>query len=378
MGVYLLLPVLPMYMLDTFGSSETAIGLILASYTIAALAARPFSGFLLDMFQRKPIYLLAYAVTVLFFVGYPLVQCVLLFALLRVLHGLAFGVVSTAGNTVIIDIMPSSRRGEGLGYFGIANNLAMAVGPMIGLMLHEQTHSWNLIFYSAVGSGVLGLFFASRIKTSFRPACVREPLSLDRFFLMKGTRAGLCLLLLAIPYGITTSYMPLYAKEAGIVGNMGLFFSMMALGMMISRTVAGKSVDQGKITQVIQIGGIIGLAAFCAFALLGFFHLSLNNDLERLGFFVVALMIGVGYGMMFPAYNTLFVDLAPHNRRATASSTYLTSWDLGIGLGLFLGGYLGEISSYAMAFLIGAVMVFVSAGLFSVVTIPHFKRNKYR
>ena len=59
-------------------------------------------------------------------------------------------------------------------------------------------------------------------------------------------------------------------------------------------------------------------------------------------FYVIALVLGVGYGLIFPAYNTLFVNLAPNNRRATASSTYMTSWDIGVGIGLVLGGRLAD------------------------------------
>lgn len=373
----MLMPVLPLYLINTFGTPKSEIGLILAGYTVAALAIRPFSGFLLDLFNRKPVYLLAYALFVLLFVGYPLAQSILLFALLRVLHGLAFGMVTTAGNTLIIDIMPASRRGEGLGYFGVANNLAMAVGPMIGLMLHEYTGSWNLIFYSAVACGLLGFFFASRIKAPIKPQFVREPLSLDRFFLINGWKAGLCLLLLAIPFGMTMTYLTLYAEEAGVSGNMGMFFSLMAVGLIGSRTFAGKLVDKGKITQVILAGTVVVMVAFFVFSSLGFFHYGLDG-LVRIGFFGVAVLLGVGYGMLFPAYNTLFIDLAPHNRRATASSTYLTSWDVGIGLGLVLGGNLGELSGFTLAFFLGSVLVMLSVGLFAWVAAPHFQHNKLR
>ena len=93
-------PSLPLYLIDTFHSSKSEVGLILSCYTVAALAVRPFSGFLADKFDRKPVYLLAYAFFIAIFISYPLVEViVLIFALMRVLHGLAFGMVTTAGNT---------------------------------------------------------------------------------------------------------------------------------------------------------------------------------------------------------------------------------------------------------------------------------------
>ncbi|MDD4921164.1 MAG: MFS transporter [Bacteroidales bacterium] len=377
MGFYMLLPILPLYLIDTFHSSKSEVGLILSCYTVAALAVRPFSGFLADKFDRKPIYLLAYAFFIVIFISYPLVEFVFLFTLMRVLHGLAFGVVTTAGNTLIVDIMPSSRRGEGLGYFGVANNLAMAVGPMIGLMLHEATASYDLIFYSAVLSGVIGFFFASQIRVPKKQKFVCEPISLDRFFLIKGLKAGFCLLILAIPYGITTSYVALYAREIHVVGSLGLFFSLMAVGMIVSRTFSGTMVDKGKIPQVITYGSLVAMFAFLLFSSLG--PISANHIcLASVLFFVGALLFGVGYGMLFPAYNTLFVNLASNNRRATASSTYLTSWDVGIGIGLVMGGNMAELSGFPMTYFVGAVLVALSVVYFATVVTPHFNRYRLR
>ncbi len=130
-GFFLLMAVMPLYLIETFHAPKSMVGLVLAGYTLSALVIRPFSGFLLDMFERKPVFLMAYGVFVLFFIGYPLAGTLTMFALLRMLHGLEFGVVSTANNTIVVDIMPASRRGEGLGYFGVSSNLAMAFGPML-------------------------------------------------------------------------------------------------------------------------------------------------------------------------------------------------------------------------------------------------------
>ena len=122
--------VLAFYLAEIFNSEKGTIGIILSCYTIAALCIRPFSGYLLDTFARKPLYLLAYFLFTAAFGGYLLAGTLTLFTLIRIFHGLAFGTVTVAGNTVVIDIMPSSRRGEGLGYYGMMNNTAMSIGPM--------------------------------------------------------------------------------------------------------------------------------------------------------------------------------------------------------------------------------------------------------
>ena len=143
-GFYLLMPVLPFYLTEVFDTGNAMIGIILSCYTMAALTIRPFSGYLLDTFARKPLYLLAFFVFTSIFAGYLLAGTLTLFTILRIVHGFAFGTVTVAGNTVVIDIMPSARRGEGLGYYGLANNMAMSVGPMVGLFLHDF-YSFNVI-----------------------------------------------------------------------------------------------------------------------------------------------------------------------------------------------------------------------------------------
>lgn len=135
-GFWMLVPLLPFYLKENYGVGESAIGMILACYTLSALTVRPFSGYLLDSFARKPLYLLAYGLFTTLFLGYIVGGSLFFFVLIRVLHGFAFGTVTVGGNTVVVDIMPSARRGEGLGYYGLTNNTAMSIGPMTGLFLH--------------------------------------------------------------------------------------------------------------------------------------------------------------------------------------------------------------------------------------------------
>ena len=371
------MPILPFYLVEEFSAGRSMVGFILSCYTIACLCIRPFSGYLLDTFNRKPLYLLAYTVFTVIFGGYVVAGALAVFIGLRIVHGLAFGMVSVAGNTIVIDILPSARRGEGVGYYGLANNLAMSFGPMIGLFMHG-TCPYEVIFACSLGSGCLGILMASLVKTPRKAPVAREPVSLDRFLLVKGIPAGIALLLLSIPYGITTTYVAMYADEIGIETSTGLYFTCMAVGLAISRIFSGKQVDKGRITQVISMG--MYLAFFCFVALY-----ACEPMMERFPrftsefFLAIALLQGVAFGTMFPAFNTLFVNLAPNNQRGTATSTYLTSWDVGIGIGLMLGGYIGERwGSFSYAYLMGAGLTVLSTVYFLVKAGPHFNANKLR
>lgn len=376
-GFWLLIPVLPFYLSEVFSAGNSTIGIILSCYTVAALCIRPFSGYFLDSFARKPLYLMAYFIFMTMFAGYIIAGSLTLFILFRIIQGVSFGMVTVGGNTVVIDIMPSSRRGEGLGYYGLSNNIAMAVGPMSGLFLHDAGMSFTTIFCCSLGSCIAGFVCASLVKTPYKPPVKREPISLDRFILLKGIPAGISLLLLSIPYGMTTNYVAMYAKQIGINATTGFFFTFMAIGMAISRIFSGKIVDRGKITRVISAG--LYLVVFSFFLLSACVYLiSWNNMLCTVVFFAVALLLGVGFGIMFPAYNTLFVNLAPNSQRGTATSTYLTSWDVGIGIGMLTGGYIAEVSTFDKAYLFGACLTIVSMLYFNGKVAPHYHKNKLR
>lgn len=376
-GFWLLVPVLPFYLSEIFQISNSTIGIVLSCYTISSLCIRPFSGYLLDTFARKPLYLLAYFIFMLIFAGYMTAGLLAIFIIFRVIHGISFGMVTVGGNTVVIDIMPSSRRGEGLGYYGLANNIAMSIGPMFGLFLHSGGASYTTIFSYALGSCVLGFLSACAVKTPYKAPVKRAPISLDRFILLKGLPAGFSLLLLSVPYGMTTNYVAMYARQIGITAETGFFFTLMAAGMAISRLFSGRLVDKGMVTQVIAAG--LYLVSFCYFALTACgWVVEWSMTFATTLFFTVSLLLGIGFGTMFPAYNTLFVNLAPNSQRGTATSTYLTSWDVGIGIGMLAGGYIGEISTFRTAYLFGAALTVVSLFYFHFKAGPHFQKNRLR
>lgn len=374
---YLILPILPFYLEEEFMVGKSMIGFVLSCYTLAALCIRPFAGYFLDTFARRPLYLVAYFIFAAIFAGYMFATVLTLFIALRVVHGLAFGMVTVAGNTILIDILPSSRRGEGVGYYGLANNIAMSFGPMIGLFMHESV-TYDVIFLCALLSCGLGILMAYMVKTPYKPPVKREPISLDRFFLVKGTLAGISLLLFSIPYGMTTTYVAMYADEIGIDVNSGLYFTFMAIGLAVSRLFSGRQVDKGRVTLVISLGMYLAAISFFLLAALKSL-MAWNHVFTSYLYIGIALSQGVAFGTMFPAFNTLFVNLAPNNQRGTATSTYLTSWDVGIGIGLMVGGSIAQrLGGFEYAYLFGACLTVISTLFFLFKAGPHFNRNKLR
>lgn len=374
---FILVPTLPLYLKDTFGISQALVGVVLSCYVIAVLSVRPLAGFVADTLPRKSVYLASYALFVSSFLGYFFItQTLALFILLRIFHGFSFGMLTTAGNTLVIDVMPSSRRGEGLGYYGVTNNLAMAFGPMAGLFV-IASGNYTLLFLTSLVTGSVGLILASLVRA---PRKILEKtefkLSADRFFLKEGLRACFAFFLLAMPYGMTTSYMALYAREVGITHNAGLFFTVMAAGLISSRLHSGKRVDKGFVTETIRLGICIAFIGAVGEALLSSVA-SWSISAAYVTYFLTAFLFGYGYGTMFPAYNTLFINLAPNSRRATANATYLTGWDVGIGGGMLVGGMISG-SGYLYCYVLGAVFVVIALLFFVRYVTPHFHAHRLR
>lgn len=374
---FILVPTLPMYLKDTFGISPALVGVVLSCYVVAVLSIRPMTGFIADTLPRKRVYIVAYAIFVASFLGYFFItQTLALFILLRVFHGFSFGMLTTAGNTLVIDVMPSSRRGEGLGYYGVTNNLAMAFGPMVGLFV-VSSGNYTLLFLTSLITGIVGLILGALVRAPYKKLEKAEfKLSADRFFLKEGIRACFAFFLLAMPYGMTTSYMALYAAQSGITHNAGLFFTVMAAGLITSRLHSGKRVDRGFVTETIIVGIFIALVGGFGEAILSTVS-SWSIAAGYVTYFLTAFLFGYGYGTMFPAYNTLFINLAPNSRRATANATYLTGWDVGIGGGMLLGGYISEFD-YSYCYMIGAGLILVALVFFRYVVTPHFHQHKLR
>lgn len=367
---YMLLPILPMYLIEQFETTKSVSGLILSSYTIMALLFRPFAGFMVDSFPRKPLLIICYAFFISYFGGYMLAGALAVFALLRATHGMAFGMVTVSVNTVAIDIMPAARRGEGIGYFGVSTNLAMAIGPMVALLIHDATPNYNWVFATAFGVGLLGLFVASRIKgTKTEAVGAKQTLSLDRFLLLKGVPGAVTTLFLSFVYGVLSTYVAVYGtEEVGLTSGTGLFFVSLSGGLVVSRLVSGQLINRGYLTQVSKAGMAILIVSFLCFAC--FRH--------PLPFYGCGFAIGVGYGLLCPTLQTMFINLAHHNQRGTANATYLTSWDFGVGSGVLLGGVIAQQTSYATAFLLGTALLGIGLLLFFFWSGPYFERNKLR
>ncbi|MBQ9170769.1 MAG: MFS transporter [Bacteroidaceae bacterium] len=363
-------PLLPLYLSEVFGATKDEMGLVLSGYALTALLIRPFSGFFVDSFPRKVVLLVCYGLFAILFGGYLVAGSLLSFCIIRTLHGAPMGAATVANNTVAIDVLPSSRRAEGIGYYGLSNNLGTAIAPTIGMLIYQWTGSYNIIFLISLLTACTGFAINStlRLKPKQRnDQSPRRPISLDRFLLLKGWPEALCMVGFSFSYGVVSTYIAIYAKqELDITTGTGLFFTLLCIGLMSSRLIGAQGLRKGRITENASHGILTSLLGYFVFAA---FH-------NVWGFYGAALIVGLGNGHMYPAFQTMFISLAPASGRGTANGTLLTAWDVGFGLGIILGGIAAEYFSYDAAFWMAWFFNAAGALLFFAFARQHYLRNR--
>lgn len=365
-SLYLLTPLLPLYLSETWGATKDTIGWVLSGYTLVALVMRLFSGYLVDSYPRKVVLLVCLFVYFLFFGSYLMAGGLLWFALVRTLHGAPFGATTVANSTMAIDVLPSSRRSEGIGYYGLSNNLASALAPTIGMAVYQVTHNFDFLFWLSFLIAGLGFLISFDIKVKDRPAVLnRRPLSWDRFFLLKGWFLALNVLFFGFCWGVLSNYLAIYGKEhLGITSGTGAYFMVLSAGLILSRLQGAKSLREGHLIQNAFEGVLlstIGYTLFIAYP-------------TTVGYYGSALLIGLGNGHMWPAFQNMIIGIARKDERGTANSTILTSWDLGMGLGILLGGIVAEHFGYDSTFWMMVVVHIFGLVSFILLTRNGFKR----
>ena len=378
---YVLTPLLPLYLSEHFGATKDVIGLVLSGYTITALLFRPFSGYFVDSFPRKTVLMVCYAAFAVFFAGYLATTTLLLFCIVRTLHGGPFGALTVANSTVAIDVLPSSHRTEGIGYYGLSNNLAMAVAPTAGLLVYRMTESFQLLFWIALVVACLGLAVDSTVHVADRPTTAKGVrMSLDRFFLLRGWLLGANMVAFGFCFGVLSNYLAIYGKEQlGITSGTGTYFMLCSIGLILSRLQGGRALRKGRLTHNAAEGMVISLVGYTLFVLLPAVDAALFAEggwLSQAGYYGSAMLIGLGNGHMWPAFQNMTISVASNNQRGTANSTILISWDVGMGLGILLGGIIAEYFGYAAAFWTVAAVNAVGVMLFFLRTRSFFlQRN---
>lgn len=281
---------------------------------------------------------------------------------IRFLHGLTWGSLSTTGSTVAVDFIPASRRGEGISLFGLSMTIAMAIGPLIALtILGRMDYQW--VFLIATGISLVGLILALNIRfPEYKSNHDNRSFILKRLVEKSSIPLSLNVLIITTTYGGILSFSSIYGKEIG-VENSGLFFLLLAGGIGISRFFSGTIFDRVGPFRIVIIGMLLLIIGFPILFLIP----------NSLGYHIAAVIIGLGFGIIMPTFQAMVNNLVKPDRRGAANSTYFTSFDLGIGLGMVLTGFISEQIGLGKAFLICSAIIALALLLFLINSYKHYK-----
>lgn len=384
LSFYMLLPTLPIYVVDVLKGSEDQVGLIIGVFTVAAVIFRPLTGKWVDQWGRRNIF---YIALFLFFAGmvmYAGVRSMFLLLALRFFHGSGFGIATTAAGAIVADIVPASRRGEGMGYYGVFNNIAMAIGPFIGIAVIGG-YSFTILFMLCAALALIGAIFAlfinipelkmesprqemavvsSMPSDASRRSSEKRPFQWRDYIESSAVPMSIVHGLLAVVYGGIASFVLLYAQQIGAADAAGYFFTLYAGALFLSRTVAGRIYDRRGPNVVIYPGLVIFI--------IGMLMLSQATGPALL--LASGVFIGFGFGVISPSLQALVIQSVPANRRGTATATLFTFFDIGIGFGSFVLGLIAASAGYRSIYMVSAGFIVVAGVLYYVLQGRQLKR----
>ncbi len=339
---YLLMMVVAPFSMDILHSEPWVAGLAAGCFLLAAMVGRLFTGRYIEEIGKRRLLLWGTIGYILVMPLYYFVDSAPFFVGLRLLHGIGLGVSSSAITTIVVNILPRSRQGEGLSAFTLSAMVAMAVGPMIGIMLYHQL-GFTAILHICMGQSLLLLIslFAFSI-----PDLPVAPENLKKFgsgfrglFEKSALPISFVGTLMFLAYSGLSGFMAAYARQIHMTEAGGLFFVVYSIVIIVSRPPMGRLYDRW--------GQRVVVPTYFAFAL-GL--LLLSRAETSLVFLLSAVFIGFGFGNFNTLARAIAVRPLPNYKWGIASSTYLAISEVGSGLGPFLQGiflpYLGYRNLY--------------------------------
>lgn len=325
MSQYIMVAALPIFILENLGGNDMEAGLAMSFFQIGAVTFRPLAGRIIDVVNKHQMLMISTLAFFFVMLAFNWFHSLASIYVLRLLHGCIFALATTAAATMVVLVLPSARKGEGIGYFALSTNLAMVVGPFLGLLLIGQLGSTALFaFLTLLGVMIFLTANVRRLPESMilPVASGKKGIHLYDFIEFKALiPAGLGGLVF-FAYGGILTFIPLYAKQLGLQSDTSLFFMVFAFIIVLTRPIIGRLFDKKGPEWTIWPGFL-----FFAVGMVLFGQVSSVSDL-----LVSAVVLGIGFGALSPAFQTLAVRSAAPSRAGVATATYFWSLDISVGL----------------------------------------------
>lgn len=346
---YLLTATMPIYVKNNLEGSATDISLIVSLYILGTVLLRPFSGKWADKYGKRKIALIFLTLFIICNVAYLGTKAIVPLLIVRFINGFGFSAATTSTTALAMDWIPAQRKGEGVGYFSLFMSLAMVVGPALGIYLANNFEYDILLTVAsimAVLSMVFSFFSSEKIKEKSEKTAQSEAKGIDQYIEKKALPICITAFLLAFAYSSIVAYIALFFSEIGYANYSMFFFMSMALMIIVTRPKIGKLYDKNGPNSLVYPG--------LALLIIGLIIIAFSTS--PIVLLVTAAFIGLGYGAVFPSFQTLCISSAGPNRAGTASATFFLLYDIGIGLGSFVYGILSAPLGIDKIYLVAAAI----------------------
>ncbi|WP_428912264.1 MFS transporter [Niallia sp. Krafla_26] len=348
---YLLMVTMASYAVEEFHASISQAGLVAGIYIVGTLLGRIVTGRIINHVGTKKILLIGLILFPITMSFYFIQAGIIVLIISRLVNGFAVGIASTAISTIVAQTLPSSRKGEGIGYFSMSATLGTAIGPFFGLLLSQHT-TYSVIFMVCVVFAILALVSAlfTRIsKIQARTVQDEKGFHLSQFIDGKALPISILTLLFALGYASLIAFLNFFAEERGLLRASSFFFLAYAIAVLLTRPFTGRMMDRKGANYIIYPCAVLFGG--------GLLLLSISHNSFLL--LLSGAIIGVGFGNISSAFQALAIKVTTPEKMGLATSTYFIGLDIGLGFGPYFLGYLVPFLGYGNLFVGLGIFMFV-------------------
>lgn len=360
---YASIPIIPIYCQE-IGSTGSRVGIVLTAMSVATILFRPVAGYLLDNFNRYRVYLLFLTLFCLSFPAFLVFPTFGALILVRLYMGAVYSVCASATMTLAGDVLPVAKITEGISRFAFTVSIGMAVGPYVGLQVQDNMSS-KASFLTIFGITVAALICVSCCRIRY-PKVERKKFSIKDTIYGPAVPFMLNMMFLMIPYGAVIAYSSILAQEKNITAYLPYFYIFLVAGMLVSKLSTQKLIDAGK-HRILVYTSLVVLVV----TMISFLFLSTGVHLLAAGFF-----FGLGYGILQPLFQAFVTGTTPAPKRGVANATYMLSYDIGIGIGSLLMGFMQESIGLTTGFAVTAIAYLVGGAVYALYVDRYYNRLK--
>lgn len=360
---YASIPIIPIYCQE-IGITGSKIGIVLTAMSVATILFRPVAGYLLDNFNRYRVYLLFLALFCLSFPAFIAFPIFGVLIIIRLYMGAVYSVCGSATMTLAGDVLPVQKITEGISRFAFTVSIGMAVGPYVGLQVQSHMSS-KASFLTIFGISVAALICVSCCRIRY-PKVARKKFSIRDSIYTPALPFMFNMMFLMIPYGAVIAYSSIFAQEKGLSAYLPYFYIFLVLGMLVSKLSTQKMIDAGRHKILVCLSLIVLILT-----MLSYLFMSTGIHLLVSGF-----LFGLGYGILQPLFQSFVTGTTDAPKRGVANATYMLSYDIGIGIGSLLMGFLQETLGLPVGFALTAIAYIVGAAVYLFYVDGYYRRLK--